>query len=167
MTARPAGGAPARLVVDPVRCDGVGICAYVAARLVDLDRWGYPVLPTRALDRREQRAARAAAADAPAGPSSSGRSATLRSAASRPSRRGRERRHGRHRAARPARDAVPHAPATASGIGHSLVHHVLGLRAQRHHLGGDHESWPPRWSSSKNSLNPGWTLRGRPVMSRF
>ena len=65
MTARPTGGRPARLVVDPVRCDGVGICAYVAARLVDLDRWGYPVLPTRALDRREQQAARAAAAACP------------------------------------------------------------------------------------------------------
>jgi len=57
--------APARLVVDPVRCEGVGICAYVANRLVDLDRWGYPIVPTWPLDPREQRAARAAAAACP------------------------------------------------------------------------------------------------------
>jgi ferredoxin len=49
-----------RLVVDRVRCDGVGICAHVAARVVDLDDWGYPVVPDRPLTSRDARAARAA-----------------------------------------------------------------------------------------------------------
>ncbi len=49
-----------RLVVDPVRCDGVGICAHVAPRLVDLDQWGYPVVPAGGLPRGDERAARAA-----------------------------------------------------------------------------------------------------------
>jgi ferredoxin len=31
-----------RLRVDPVRCDGVGICAIVAYGLVELNSWGYP-----------------------------------------------------------------------------------------------------------------------------
>lgn len=37
--------APARrLRVDPVACEGVGLCARVADRVVELDRWGYPVV---------------------------------------------------------------------------------------------------------------------------
>lgn len=34
----------ARLRVDMVACDGVGQCALVAPELVELDRWGYPVV---------------------------------------------------------------------------------------------------------------------------
>jgi ferredoxin len=33
-----------RLVVDPVACEGVGLCFHLAPRLVDLDRWGYPIV---------------------------------------------------------------------------------------------------------------------------
>lgn len=33
-----------RLRVDPVACEGVGMCARVADALIALDRWGYPVL---------------------------------------------------------------------------------------------------------------------------
>ena len=31
-----------RLRVDPVACDGIGVCAQISAA-VTLDRWGYPV----------------------------------------------------------------------------------------------------------------------------
>ena len=34
-----------RLVVDPISCAGVGLCAHLASDVVDLDRWGFPVLP--------------------------------------------------------------------------------------------------------------------------
>jgi ferredoxin len=53
------------IVVDPLRCDGVRICAHVAGTLLDLDRWGYPLVPDRELTRRERRAARAAVAACP------------------------------------------------------------------------------------------------------
>lgn len=56
---------PVRLAVDPVRCDGVGMCALVARRVVDLDAWGYPIVPDEELARRERRAARAAVSACP------------------------------------------------------------------------------------------------------
>ncbi|MCG2801432.1 MAG: ferredoxin [Cellulomonas sp.] len=34
-----------RLRVDPVACEGIGLCAQVADRVIELDRWGYPKLP--------------------------------------------------------------------------------------------------------------------------
>jgi len=37
------------LRVDPIACAAVGVCAQLAGAVVDLDRWGYPVVPTRAL----------------------------------------------------------------------------------------------------------------------
>jgi ferredoxin len=33
-----------RLRIDPVACEAVGRCAQVADRVVELDRWGYPIL---------------------------------------------------------------------------------------------------------------------------
>jgi ferredoxin len=33
-----------RLVVDPVACDGHGLCAELFPEAVTLDRWGYPVI---------------------------------------------------------------------------------------------------------------------------
>lgn len=56
MTAR----GPVRVVVDPVACDGVGMCAHVAAGVIGLDRWGFPVLPGRPVDGRDLRVVRAA-----------------------------------------------------------------------------------------------------------
>jgi ferredoxin len=47
---RPTGQ---RLRVDPVRCEGVGQCAMAASRLVHLDRWGYPIVPTEELGAAE------------------------------------------------------------------------------------------------------------------
>jgi ferredoxin len=49
-----------RLRVDPVACEGVGLCAQVADRVVELDRWGYPVLAAELTDAADQRAARRA-----------------------------------------------------------------------------------------------------------
>jgi ferredoxin len=38
MTAR------ARLIVDPIACDGRGLCAELLPELVTLDDWGYPMI---------------------------------------------------------------------------------------------------------------------------
>ena len=54
-----------RLVVDPVRCTGVGICAHAGGRVVDLDAWGYPLVPSTELAGRDANAARAAARACP------------------------------------------------------------------------------------------------------
>ena len=32
------------LVVDPVACDGRGVCAEMLPERIELDRWGYPVI---------------------------------------------------------------------------------------------------------------------------
>jgi ferredoxin len=54
-----------RLVVNPVACDGVGICAHVAPDVVRVDSWGYPILPRRALTPAELKQARAAVTACP------------------------------------------------------------------------------------------------------
>ena len=38
-----------RLGVDPIACQGIGLCALQAPDVVELDRWGYPVLAEREL----------------------------------------------------------------------------------------------------------------------
>ncbi len=35
---------PARLRVDPIACDGRGLCAEVLPELVTLDDWGFPII---------------------------------------------------------------------------------------------------------------------------
>ena len=32
------------LIVDPVACDGRGVCAEMLPEHVELDRWGYPLI---------------------------------------------------------------------------------------------------------------------------
>ncbi len=32
------------LVLDPVACDGRGVCAEILPERIELDRWGYPVI---------------------------------------------------------------------------------------------------------------------------
>jgi ferredoxin len=54
-----------RLRVDPVACDGVGICAHLAPRLVTVDSWGYPILRPEPLERGERRSAALAVAGCP------------------------------------------------------------------------------------------------------
>jgi ferredoxin len=41
------------LRIDPQACDGIGMCAHLAPNLITLDRWGYPLIPTRVLDVEE------------------------------------------------------------------------------------------------------------------
>jgi ferredoxin len=55
----------ARIVVDPVACEAVGLCAYLAPELISLDRWGYPIVPQRALGLEDERAAVRAARGCP------------------------------------------------------------------------------------------------------
>jgi ferredoxin len=54
-----------RLRVNPVACDGVGICGHLAAELVRFDSWGYPIVTERALDQRDLNRATAAVAACP------------------------------------------------------------------------------------------------------
>jgi ferredoxin len=48
------------LRIDPVLCDGIGICSHLAADLVRVDSWGYPIVSHDGLDDRELRQAQAA-----------------------------------------------------------------------------------------------------------
>ena len=41
------------LRIDPQACDGIGMCAHLAPDLITLDRWGYPLIPTRVLNVEE------------------------------------------------------------------------------------------------------------------
>jgi ferredoxin len=34
-----------RLVVDPIACDGAGVCAELLPELISLDPWGFPSSP--------------------------------------------------------------------------------------------------------------------------
>jgi ferredoxin len=55
----------ARLIVDPVACDGIGMCAHLAPMLISLDSWGYPIVPRTPLEPGDRRAAQAAVAGCP------------------------------------------------------------------------------------------------------
>lgn len=56
---------PSRLRVNPVACDGVGICGHLAPELVHFDSWGFPIVDPRPLGRRHLRDAHAAVAACP------------------------------------------------------------------------------------------------------
>lgn len=45
------------LVVNPIACDGVGLCAVRAAGVITLDKWGYPILRAGAIGAAENAAA--------------------------------------------------------------------------------------------------------------
>jgi ferredoxin len=49
-----------RLLVDPIACDGRGLCAEVLAELITLDDWGFPKISDVDLTGRLQREAREA-----------------------------------------------------------------------------------------------------------
>ena len=57
--------APERLRVDPVACDGVGLCAHLAPRLITVDDWGYPVLPNGVLTPAQRNSAKLAVKGCP------------------------------------------------------------------------------------------------------
>lgn len=52
-----------RLSIDPVACDGLGMCAHQAPDVIELDPWGYPVISQEQLEgaqaEQAQRAIRA------------------------------------------------------------------------------------------------------------
>lgn len=54
-----------RLVVNPVACEAVGLCALTAPGLVELDRWGYPIVPQDQLTGSRLRAAKRAVRGCP------------------------------------------------------------------------------------------------------
>jgi ferredoxin len=54
-----------RLVIDPTRCEGIGMCALMAPGIVTLDPWGFPLLDDTPLDRRGIQAAEGAARSCP------------------------------------------------------------------------------------------------------
>jgi ferredoxin len=58
-------GSGRRLIVDPVACDGIGMCAHLAPDLVRVDSWGYPIVVTGLLAAREERQAGKAVAGCP------------------------------------------------------------------------------------------------------
>ncbi len=64
-TAPAPAAAPPRLRVDPVRCDGIGICAHLAPQIVTVDSWGYPIIASAPLDRRSRRRAESAVSACP------------------------------------------------------------------------------------------------------
>ena len=39
----------ARLRVDPIACDGHGLCAELFPERIELDDWGYPILDPRSV----------------------------------------------------------------------------------------------------------------------
>jgi ferredoxin len=42
-------GATARLRVNPIMCEGTGLCAELLPELIRLDDWGYPIIDTDAV----------------------------------------------------------------------------------------------------------------------
>lgn len=69
MTGRPKGARArrlesARIVVDPISCDGVGICAHLAPDVITPDTWGYPIVAKR-IAPEQLRQARAAVKGCP------------------------------------------------------------------------------------------------------
>lgn len=54
-----------RLRVDPIACDGVGICSHLVDDLITVDSWGYPIVTNRVLTEREVKRAKSAIAACP------------------------------------------------------------------------------------------------------
>ena len=51
-----------RLVVDPIACDGAGVCAELLPEMINLDPWGFPIIaggevPPGLLDHAQRAAA--------------------------------------------------------------------------------------------------------------
>jgi ferredoxin len=54
-----------RLAVNPIACDGHGLCAELFPEKVQLDEWGYPIIDPAPLSRTERSHARRAVASCP------------------------------------------------------------------------------------------------------
>jgi ferredoxin len=55
----------ARLVVDPIACDGYGICHQLFPERIDLDDWGFPIVAATPISGSDLRHARRAVAACP------------------------------------------------------------------------------------------------------
>jgi len=55
-----------RLRVNPVACNGHGLCAELLPELITLDEWGYPILAQEPVPASLERPARRAVAACPA-----------------------------------------------------------------------------------------------------
>ena len=53
------------VLVDPLRCQGIGMCAHLAPGVIALDEWGFPIVPRGAVTGRERVAAGRAANGCP------------------------------------------------------------------------------------------------------
>jgi ferredoxin len=53
------------LRVDPIACEGHGLCAELFPERITLDDWGYPIVDGAPIPRDLERHARRAAADCP------------------------------------------------------------------------------------------------------
>jgi ferredoxin len=85
---------PARMIVDPIRCEGHGLCAELVPERITLDDWGYPIVDPAGLTADELVHAQRAVDSCPAlalklgvlslPPRASGRRATAGRGAPRP-----------------------------------------------------------------------------------
>ncbi|HVU75985.1 MAG TPA: ferredoxin [Gaiellaceae bacterium] len=53
------------LVVDPIACEGHGLCSELFPERITLDDWGYPIVDGTPIPEALERHARRAAADCP------------------------------------------------------------------------------------------------------
>jgi ferredoxin len=53
------------LRVNPIACDGHGVCAELLPELIELDEWGYPIVDPRPVPRALRKQARRAVAACP------------------------------------------------------------------------------------------------------
>ena len=65
LAARGRALSPLRLRIDPIACDGHGLCAELFPERIALDDWGYPILDPAPIPRSLEKAARQAAAECP------------------------------------------------------------------------------------------------------
>jgi ferredoxin len=54
-----------RLVLDPIACDGRGICAELLPEVVGLDDWGFPIIESGTIDADLRPLARRAVRECP------------------------------------------------------------------------------------------------------
>ena len=54
------------LRVNPIKCDGHGICAELFPERIELDEWGYPIIEAEPFDGELEQHARKAVAGCPA-----------------------------------------------------------------------------------------------------
>ena len=54
------------LRVNPIACDGHGLCAEVVPELIELDEWGYPIVSGKPVPARLEKHAKRAVAACPA-----------------------------------------------------------------------------------------------------